>query len=229
MAQETMYAGEINSPATTITNNIGVADTLLYVLDPARVPTSLPNLMTLGTGTNGETVLIQSIADNLLTVQRGFQGIAKEWPAGTVIARNFTEYDHAAFKANIEDLVDELNALAGVGRTTETVKGTADAIDTHEEDTTSHILSTERTDWNSKAAGNHNHDAAYSAIGHNHTGVYEPADADIMKKDVAQTMSAKITAQANTDYTTGQVRNITLSTNAPSGGNNGDIWIKYTA
>ncbi len=34
-------------------------------------------------------------------------------------------------------------------------------------------------------------------------------------------------AQNNTSYTTGQVRNITLSTSAPSGGGNGDIWIKY--
>lgn len=33
----------------------------------------------------------------------------------------------------------------------------------------------------------------------------------------------------NTSYTTGQARNIYLSTAAPSGGGNGDVWIKYTA
>lgn len=33
---------------------------------------------------------------------------------------------------------------------------------------------------------------------------------------------------ANTSYTTAQLRNITLSTANPSGGSNGDIWIKYT-
>lgn len=79
------------------------------------------------------------------------------------------------------------------------------------------------------AAKNHNHSGVYSPTDHNHSGTYEPADSDIMKKDVNQTMSAKITAQANTNYTTAQVRNIILSTSDPSGGNNGDVWIKYTA
>lgn len=32
---------------------------------------------------------------------------------------------------------------------------------------------------------------------------------------------------ANTNYTTAQLRNITLSTTEPVGGSNGDIWIKY--
>jgi hypothetical protein len=35
-------------------------------------------------------------------------------------------------------------------------------------------------------------------------------------------------AQNNTSYTTKQLRNITLSTADPSGGSNGDVWIKYT-
>lgn len=33
----------------------------------------------------------------------------------------------------------------------------------------------------------------------------------------------------NTNYTTAQLRNVILSTENPSGGNNGDIWIKYKA
>ncbi len=41
------------------------------------------------------------------------------------------------------------------------------------------------------------------------------------------TMTGILTAQNNTSYTTKQVRNITLSTSNPSGGQNGDIWIKY--
>ncbi len=40
-------------------------------------------------------------------------------------------------------------------------------------------------------------------------------------------MTGVLTAQNNTSYTTKQVRNITLSTSAPSGGSNGDIWIVY--
>ena len=41
------------------------------------------------------------------------------------------------------------------------------------------------------------------------------------------TMTGKLVAQNNTDYTTKQVRNIFISTADPNGGDNGDIWIKY--
>ena len=42
------------------------------------------------------------------------------------------------------------------------------------------------------------------------------------------TMTGILTAQNNTSYTTKQVRNIFISTSSPSGGSNGDIWIKYS-
>ena len=42
------------------------------------------------------------------------------------------------------------------------------------------------------------------------------------------TMTGALVAQNNTNYTTKQVRNIFISTADPSGGSNGDIWIKYT-
>ncbi|QAT43432.1 pyocin knob domain-containing protein [Aminipila luticellarii] len=99
-----MYKGMVNSPETTITNSISNSDTLIYVLDPTRVPDQLPNLMTLGTGTNAETIKVLSIDGNTLTVERGFQGNPAAWSTGTIIARNFTEYDYRAFKENIEDL-----------------------------------------------------------------------------------------------------------------------------
>ena len=40
------------------------------------------------------------------------------------------------------------------------------------------------------------------------------------------TMTGALVAQNNTNYTTKQVRNIFISTADPSGGDNGDIWIK---
>lgn len=43
------------------------------------------------------------------------------------------------------------------------------------------------------------------------------------------TMTGILIAQNNTSYTTKQVRNITISTADPSGGSNGDIWLKYTS
>ena len=36
------------------------------------------------------------------------------------------------------------------------------------------------------------------------------------------------TAASNTSYTVGQLRNVFLSTVNPTGGQDGDIWIKYT-
>ena len=41
------------------------------------------------------------------------------------------------------------------------------------------------------------------------------------------TFTGVAVAQNNTNYTTKQLRNITLSTADPSGGDNGDIWIKH--
>lgn len=42
------------------------------------------------------------------------------------------------------------------------------------------------------------------------------------------TMTGALVAQTNTNYGTAQMRNVIISTSDPSGGNNGDIWIKYT-
>lgn len=42
------------------------------------------------------------------------------------------------------------------------------------------------------------------------------------------TMTGALIAQNNTNYSVAQVRNIIISTEDPSGGNNGDIWIKYS-
>ena len=41
------------------------------------------------------------------------------------------------------------------------------------------------------------------------------------------TMTGALVAQNNANYMTKQVRNIFISTSDPSGGSNGDIWIKY--
>lgn len=111
---QTMYEGMINSPETTITNNISNSDTLIYVLDPTRVPSDLPNLMTLGTSSNAETVKVLSISGNALTVERGFQGTPTAWNAGTIIARNFTEYDYGALLQNIMTLFADKVDIANI-------------------------------------------------------------------------------------------------------------------
>ena len=60
--------------------------------------------MVLGGGISAETVKVVSVEGNKLTVVRGFQGTAKSWPSGTIIARNFTEYDYDAMTSNIAQL-----------------------------------------------------------------------------------------------------------------------------
>lgn len=42
------------------------------------------------------------------------------------------------------------------------------------------------------------------------------------------TLKGALVAQRNTNYATAQVRNVIISTTDPSGGSNGDIWIRYT-
>jgi len=108
---QTMYDGLVNSPETTTTNNISNSDTIIYLLDPSRVPADLPNLMTLGTGTNAETVKVTAIDGSAITVERGFQGTPAAWNAGTIIARNFTEYDYNALKENILELETDKEEL----------------------------------------------------------------------------------------------------------------------
>jgi len=54
---------------------------------------------------------------------------------------------------------------------------------------------------------------------------YDKANAALPKS--GGTMTGILTAQSNTSYTTRQVRNIIISTAAPSGGSNGDVWLQY--
>ena len=42
------------------------------------------------------------------------------------------------------------------------------------------------------------------------------------------TMTGALIAQTNEDYAVAQIRNVIISTAEPSGGNSGDLWIKYT-
>lgn len=128
-----MYKGVANSPETTITNNINESDTLIYVLDETRVPEP-PNLMVLGTGTSAETIKVISIDGNALTVERGFQGVPRSWNAGTVIARNFTEYDYNALKENIETLKENTDTNA------DDIVDLQDDLDAHKADYASLFL-----------------------------------------------------------------------------------------
>lgn len=110
MALDTMYPGQVNSPATTLSSGIDSTQTTIPVADPTKLPDA-PNLAVIGTGEDAETILYTGKdASNLTGCTRGLQGAAKAWDSGIPVARRFTEKDYATLVANLEDLFSELNA-----------------------------------------------------------------------------------------------------------------------
>lgn len=126
-----MYPGIANSPSTTLTQAIDATQTTLEVADGTKLPDA-PNLATINpTQENAETILYTGKIGNTLTgVTRGFQGTAQTWPAGTKVARRFTEYDYEALRQNVEEV------------------NTAQV--THESDTIRHTTQAEKDAWNAK-------------------------------------------------------------------------------
>lgn len=82
----------------------------------------------------------------------------------------------------------------------------------HSTDSTIHVTAADKTNWNSKAAGDHNHNGVYSPVSHNHAGVYEPANGNIVKTNVNATMTAQLIANGASAIGTAQVRNIYAGT-----------------
>lgn len=90
----TLYPGLAFSPQAELSEGVGAADTILKVSDSSRFPPP-PNLATIGTDEDGETVLYTALAEGILSgCVRGVEGAARAWQAGEVVARNFTAKDH---------------------------------------------------------------------------------------------------------------------------------------
>lgn len=116
-----LYPGIPFSPQATLTNNIGAADTIIEVSDASAFPAA-PNLATIGTDEEGETVLYAAkTATALSGCVRGVEGTAKAWSAGEPIARNWTAKDHADLIA----AVGEIDAAAQGAQTTADAAATA--------------------------------------------------------------------------------------------------------
>lgn len=91
----TLYPGIPFSPQAQLTNNIGAADTIIEVSDVSAFPPA-PNLATIGTDEEGETILYTAKTETALSgCQRGVEGESRGWTAGELIGRNFTAKDHA--------------------------------------------------------------------------------------------------------------------------------------
>lgn len=108
MALQPMYLGMVNSPQTELASAIDATQTSIPLLDASVLPDP-PNLATIGTGENAETILYTGKSGNVLTgVTRGFQGTAQAWVMGTKVARLFTAYDYNALINNLKELMDNI-------------------------------------------------------------------------------------------------------------------------
>jgi hypothetical protein len=111
MAQIPMYQGMVNSPQTELATAVDDTQTTIDVQNGDSLPDA-PNLAVIIGGELSETILYTEKTGNTLSgITRGFQGEARGWSLGTKIARNGTEYDHKAFKDNIEDLQEQIEGI----------------------------------------------------------------------------------------------------------------------
>ena len=121
----TLYPGIAFSPQAVLTDNIGAADTIIPVSDVSAFPDA-PNLATIGTDEEGETVLYTAKTTSALSgCQRGVEGAAKSWQAGELIGRNFTAKDHADLIAAVGTALSAASSAQSAAETVGTTMGEA--------------------------------------------------------------------------------------------------------
>lgn len=109
-----MYKGIPFSPKTTIIEDINAGSTVIKVADTSVFPEA-PNLATIGTDEDAETILYSAKSgDSLSGCTRGVEGTAKSWSSGAIIARNFTAVEYGYIIDNIKQLFDEQEFTARI-------------------------------------------------------------------------------------------------------------------
>ena len=115
-----MYKGIPFSPQVALADGIGAGDTVIKVTDITAFPAA-PSYATIGTDEEGETILYAAkTSDSLSGCTRGVEGTAKAWPAGTTIARNFTNKDFEALQENIKAAQNTANSAVAAAGTAQT-------------------------------------------------------------------------------------------------------------
>ena len=127
-----MYPAAVNSKVTVTLGVLNTDSTIIEVLDGSVLPDA-PTLLVLGSDQTAETVKLTAKEGNTLTVERGIQGNAIAWPAGTQIARNFTAKDWDDLIANLNTMktiieadLQALEAFKGIAYTTSNKPSAAD-------------------------------------------------------------------------------------------------------
>ena len=117
MAISTMYPAMAGSPKTVLAAQISSSATQMTVADASALP-SAPNIAVHGSAADHiEIVSYAGKTGNTLTgLVRGLgDTIASVWDVDTIVARNFTSFDHDRFKENIEALANEKANAADLG------------------------------------------------------------------------------------------------------------------
>jgi hypothetical protein len=101
-----MFSPQKDSPVTYTLGALAPTDTFIMVQSPEQLPiANMPFPLTLGVDRAvTETVLVTAANGQQLTVQRGFQGAALNWPAETQVARTFNAGDLQTLQNNIISL-----------------------------------------------------------------------------------------------------------------------------
>ena len=102
----TMYAGQANSPMTSLQSGITAGATECTVLDVTVLPAA-PMLLTFGADTDSAETVLCTAKDpqtNILTITRAVEGTATPWTTGTTVCRAFTAKDLNTLQANINAL-----------------------------------------------------------------------------------------------------------------------------
>lgn len=137
-----LYPGIAFSPVAELTDNVGAGDAIIPVSDVEAFPPA-PNLATIGTDEEGETVLYAAkTATALSGCTRGVEGTARAWSAGEPIARNWTAKDHGDLITAVgeaDTAAQTANKVAQEAKDGAEPKGTADAVvSAHNSDSTAH-------------------------------------------------------------------------------------------
>lgn len=112
-----LFKAKLGSPVTQLAENITNTQTTISLVNADVLPDA-PNIATIGTGVNAETIRYSGKTLNTLTgVTRGFTGTAKAWTSGQPIARIFTQYDHDSLVESVEThLADNVSELIDISR-----------------------------------------------------------------------------------------------------------------
>ena len=117
MAISTMYPAKAGSPKTVLAAQISSSATQMTVADASVLPAA-PNICVLGSSADQiEIVSYAAKTGNVLSgLVRGLgDTVASVWDVDTIVARNFTSFDHDRFKLNIETLATEKADASDLG------------------------------------------------------------------------------------------------------------------